>query len=242
MILTKHQKVGSTITDPTSNLSVIGVFQIAEEAVTELMGDLKIDGITAKREYNAVWVFAKNKTEIYKSLAWNEEYTVNCFISKTTLAFICIDVAIKNRSDELCAYSKLELCALDLQSGKIRKVTTVGVSDQTEIHPPLADVAYTRFTTEDLPEADKVKVKYTNIDFVGHTNNKEYVRFILDTYSVRELEEKPVREMEIIYNNQSYENDILSVYKGGFQGTDILEIKKDDKTIVQCKILRGHSE
>ena len=59
MKLIKHQKVSSAITDSMANLSVIGMFQITEEAVTELTGELNIDGITAKREYNAVWVFTK---------------------------------------------------------------------------------------------------------------------------------------------------------------------------------------
>ena len=54
MKLIKHGKVSSCMTDPLANLSVIGCFQIAEETVTELMGRLKIDGITVKKAYNAV--------------------------------------------------------------------------------------------------------------------------------------------------------------------------------------------
>ena len=48
MKLIKHEKVNSCMTDPLANLSVIGCFQIAEETVTELMGKLKIDGITVR--------------------------------------------------------------------------------------------------------------------------------------------------------------------------------------------------
>ena len=48
----KHEKANSCMTDPLANLSVIGCFQIAEETVTELMGKLKIDGITVKKAYN----------------------------------------------------------------------------------------------------------------------------------------------------------------------------------------------
>lgn len=53
MELTKTDRVNSYITDPLANLSVIGTFQIAVYAVTELMGSLKIDGLTVKKEYNA---------------------------------------------------------------------------------------------------------------------------------------------------------------------------------------------
>lgn len=242
MELIKHQKVGSSIADPLANLSVMGIFQIAEEAVTELMGELRIDDIVAKREYNAVWVFAKSKTEIYKNIVWNEDYTVGCFISKITRASISIDVGIKNTSDELCSYTRVELCALDLQSGRIRKVSTVGVDDSIETHAPLADISFTKFDSKGLPEADTVKVKYTNIDFAGHTNNKEYIRFMLNTYSAQALQERPIREIEVVYINQSFENDVLTVHKGSFGDKDILEVRKEDIAVVKCEIVRGSFE
>ncbi len=242
MKLIKHQKVSSAHTDSMANLSVIGIFQIVEEAVTELMGELNVDDITTKREYNAVWVFAKNKVKIYQNIAWNEEYTVICSISKIARMSICIDIGIKNKSDELCAYSRVELCALDLQTGGIRKVSTVGVNDGMKTETPLADISFTRFVTTDLPETERIRVRYASIDFAGHTNNKEYIRFMLNTYSVRELETRPIREMEVMYLSQSYENDILTVRKGSFQNKDIILIQKEDKIIVKSEIVRSSYE
>ena len=92
------------MTDPLANLSVIGCFQIAEETVTELMGNLKIDGITVKKAYNAVWVFAKSKLKVLSNIAWNEQYAVIGFISKVMHVSIYIDVEIKNKSDECCRW------------------------------------------------------------------------------------------------------------------------------------------
>ena len=101
MKLIKHGKVSSCMTDPLANLSVIGCFQIAEETVTELMGRLKIDGITVKKAYNAVWVFAKSKLKVISNIAWNEQYTVVGFISKVTHVSIDIDVEIKSKTEVL---------------------------------------------------------------------------------------------------------------------------------------------
>lgn len=88
MKLIKHEKVNSCMTDPLANLSVIGCFQIAEETVTELMGKLKIDGITVKKAYNAVWVFAKSKLKVFGNIAWNEQYTVVGMIPVNISSFI----------------------------------------------------------------------------------------------------------------------------------------------------------
>ncbi len=230
------------MTDPLANLSVIGCFQIAEETVTELMGKLKIDGITVKKAYNAVWVFAKSKLKVLSNIAWNEQYTVVGFISKVTRVSIDIDVEIKNESDEICAYLRVELCALDLQSGKIRRVSTVGVDDSIQTEAPETDLSFSKFDAENLPEVAQVKIKYTNIDFAGHTNNKEYIRFILNTYSVRELEERPIKEMDIVYVNQTYENDILTVQKNSDKDRDIIAIQKDGNYIVKSEIVRSYSK
>lgn len=242
MKLIKHEKVNSCMTDPLANLSVFGCFQIAEETVTELMGELKIDGITVKKEYNAVWVFVRSKLKVLYNIPWNEQYTVVGFISKITHVSIDIDVAIKNSSDKLCAYLRVELCALDLQSGKIRRVSTVGVDDGIQAQTPETDLSFSRFDAVNLPVAEQVKIKYTNIDFAGHTNNKEYIRFILNSYSVRELEERPIKEMDIVYVNQTHENDILTVQKESDNNRDVIAIQKDGNYIVKSEILRSDSK
>ncbi len=242
MELIKRQKVAASLTDFNANLSVLGTFQIVEDALTEFMGELKIDGLTAKRVYNAVWVFAKTKIKFLKTIAWNNEYTVTCFISKISNVTINIDVGIKNSSGELCAYSRTELCTLDLETGKIRKVSTVGVDDGIRAETPLTDISFAKIDAENLTVAEKVCVGYTNIDYAVHTNNKEYVRFILNTYSLREMALRPIRELEIVYANQSFETDLLTVLKGCRDDKDVFVIQKDDKIIVKCEILRDGGE
>lgn len=238
MKLEKKRKVSASLTDFAANLSVLGMLRIAEDSITEFMGDLKIDGLTAKREYNAIWVFAKTKIKFIKDIVWNDEYTVTCFLSKISNVTINIDVGIKNACDELCAYSRTELCALDLESGRIRKVSTVGVDGSMQTEEPLTDISFNKIDAENLPVVEQVKVRYTSIDYAVHTNNKEYVRFMLDTYSVREMANCHIREIEIVYMNQSYEGDLLTVRKGSCADKDVFVIQKEDKIIVKSEILR----
>lgn len=237
MELAKRQKVSASMTDSRANLSVSGIFQLVEDAVTELMGELKIDGLTAKREYNAVWVFVKNRIKFLKSVAWNEEIVIRSFVSAKSRASISIDVTVKNKTGDICAYARVLLCALDLQSGRIRKVDTVGVGEQVAVAVPEFDVRFAKIPDTDLPEAASVQVGYTSIDFSRHTNNKAYVRFILDTYSVSQLESKRIEEMEVIYVNQSYENDVLTIRKGSFGTKDIVVLQCGDKVVVKSEIL-----
>jgi len=239
MKLVKQQKIAASLTDHNADLSVLGALGIAEDAVTEFMGDLEIDGLTVKKKYGAIWVFVKTKMKFLKTVSWHDECSVTCFFSKISNATIDIDVGIKNAEGELCVYSRTELCALDMESGRIRKVSTVGVGEDLRAEAPLSDMCFSRIDAEGLPEKERVKIGFTNIDYAGHTNNKEYVRFVLNTYSVAEMVARPIREMETVYVNQSFEGDILALHKGSSGSKDVFEIRKDDKVIVKCEILRG---
>lgn len=239
MIYNKCGSVGSDMIDAGTNLSVTGAFRIIENAVTEMMAQLKIDGITVKKLYNAMWVFTKNRIKFLKPLAWGELFTVDCFITGFSLVKLNVETAIKNAQNEIIAYSKVELCALDLETGRIRKTSTVGLDDSFERHPSLTEVEFTRFDDAELPLIESVTVRSTNIDFSRHTNNVEYLRFVLNTYTVQELLDRPVKEIEVCYINQSYENDELQVYKSTNANADTIAIRKQDKTIIKCEILRA---
>ena len=66
--------------DSGAKLSPLALLQLEEDAVTELMGDLHIDGLTAMREYNAMWVFVKNTVPGFHRPAWREEYELRSFV------------------------------------------------------------------------------------------------------------------------------------------------------------------
>ncbi len=237
MIYTKKQKVTASMSCSDECLSVFGIFQVVEDALTELTGELKIDGLTEKEKYNAFWVFAKNRVKIFKKLKWNEEFTVSCFISYKSIAKLNFDVVAKNTNNQLVFYARVEACALDISTQRIRKLTTVGVDENMLADTPLMEIEFCKFDYENLPLIEQVRVRSTNIDMSHHTNNLEYLRFILNTFSVSELETKPIKEMEVIYANQSFENDVLNVHKATVQNKDVLMLEKGNKPIVKCEIV-----
>lgn len=232
----KH-KIFSCFIDTKANLSVMGAFQIIQDAITELTGEHKFDGITLKEKYNAFWVFTKTRVKFIKNVVWNEEIDVRAFISYISVAKMNVDVEMKDKFGNIISYSRTEMCALDLDTQRIRKISTVGVTeDVLEKQVPM-EILFTKFEGSELPIVDNIKVKYTNIDFSHHTNNLEYVRFIMNTYTVEEVEQRGIKEVEIIYANQSFENDVLDIRKSGFENKDLIVLEKDGKPVVKCEIV-----
>ena len=238
MIYTRQQLVTSTNVGADAKLSVMGLFGVVEAGITEGMGALKIDGLTLRHKYNAFWVFTKNRIKILKLQTWGEIFTVESFVSSISSAKLTIDTALKTTQGEIVAYSRCEMCALDVDTGRIRRTSTVGVDENVVAELPQMDVEFDKFDDVDLPLVETVTVRSTNIDFSKHCNNVEYLRFVLNTYPVAELINRPIREIEVCYVSQSYEGDTLAVHKQISDSCDVVSIKKDGQTVIKCLIVR----
>ena len=77
-MLIKRDRLPASFCGADVKLSVIGAFRIVEDLITELMGDLRIDGVTCMREYDAMWVFVRNRIEMPQQIGWMETYTAKC--------------------------------------------------------------------------------------------------------------------------------------------------------------------
>ena len=237
MTFTKTQKIGASMVGSGAKLSAIGTFQIVQDAVTDFMGELKIDGITVKRKFNAFWVFVKTRVKFFKTLAWSEECTVTAFISSMSLAKMCVDVKVSGSDKSTAFYARVELCVLDISTQRIIKLSAVGVEKSMLSDETALDIIYGKFDEIDVPLFEKVKVRSTNIDHSHHTNNLEYLRFIMNTYSVEEIEKRVMKEMEVVYASQSYENDELDVLKIQKTDRDFIVLQKDNKPVIKCEIV-----
>ena len=238
MIYTKQHVVTSIHVGADAKMSVMGLFGVVESAITECMGVLHIDAITVKRDYNAFWVFTKNRIKILKPLTWGEPFCVESYVSSLSSAKVVIDTALKTQQGEIAAYSSCEMCVLDISTGRIRRTSTVGIDETFVVEQPQMTVDFAKIDDTDMPLLETVTVRSTNIDYSQHCNNVEYLRFLLNTYSVNELVNSPIREIEVCYVSQSYEGNELTIHKQSTDNRDTLSIKKDNQTVIKCVIVR----
>ena len=248
MKLIKKDRLPASYCGTDVKLSVMGAFRIVEDMVTEIMGDLKIDGVTCMKEYGAMWVFVRNRIEIPQRIEWMEEYTVTSYISSFSRVKLFIDTVMTRQDGSVALASRLELCAVDLETGKIRKAETVGVGEKTPPEDKMTDIEYSRvkpIRTAGSEEGllDEVLVRSTDIDYCYHTNNISYVRYIMNQYDTSDLTARPVKAIEIQYAAQTHEGDLLKVYacempEDQAENTDAFAVELDGRTAVTCQITR----
>ena len=237
MKLIKTDRLAASSCGADVKLSVEGAFRIVEDMVTELMGDQHIDGVTCMREYGGMWVFVRNRIEMPQQLAWMEEYTVTSYISSFSKIRLYIDTVIRKADGSVALKSRLELCAVDLETGKIRKSESVGVGEKTPAEEPMFEIAYTKEKPVRGELIDEIEVRSTDIDYCHHTNNVAYVRYFVNQTGVDALIKHPVRTIEVQYAAQTHEGDILSVYRCSSEN-EAFVIEQDGAKVVSCIITR----
>jgi acyl-CoA thioesterase FadM len=230
MKLIKHSTLAASLCDATVGLSVAGAFGIVEDLVTEMMGQLHIDGVTCMREYGAMWVFVRNRIEMRKPLKWMDTYVAECCISSFTGVKLVIDTVLK-KENEIAVASRLELCAVDLETGKIRRCDTVGVGENTPPEATEIDIKFCRDRFEAVKLLEEISVRSGDIDFCRHTNNISYVRYLINQFTVKELAQTPVTAVEIQYAGQTFEGDTLQIYSCG---ENRFTIMKNGTAAVNC--------
>lgn len=233
-----HDIVFASDCDSKSKLSIIGTINKIENYICDFFYRNKVDGLTLKRTIGCAWMYTKNKVNFFKTIDWNTKFAAKCFVSKITSATIVVDtVFIQNK--EIAIYAKTEICLIDLVTNKIRRIDKLNLIKKSMHGSSIYDFEFDRFdTTAKSSKVDELVVKSTSIDYLNHTNNVEYVRFLINTYSVEELLKSPIREFEIHYLGQAKETETLLVLKQAKENTDYLTITHEDKTYIKCKITK----
>ena len=235
MIYKKQSYVAGNMCDGKLKMSVIAADELVENAVTELMGDLGIDGIVTKEKYNAMWLIAKNNIRFMRRPDWRGRFDVSCWVSKHTSVKLNIDTLVTSEDGEILLTARTELCALDLETARICKTEAVGFRSDMLHEERLDGLEFSRLPKSGDP-IESVTVRSTSLDYCYHTNNVEYVRFMLNTYPVQHFKTHEPAQVEIHYASQSYEGEQLDIEKLSGENGDDFIIRRNGDTITSCRM------
>ena len=236
MIFENKDRVLGSDCDTNASLSILGAFNKIQDNVCIFFGSLNIHQVELKTKHNSVWLYTKNSLKFLKSLEWNEEFTVKCFFSSITPAKMIVDTAFINKNNEIAVYSKIEAVLYDLGTQRLKRTTELGISSDI-CEKPLLDYEILKINDDASTWCDEIKVRLTNLDYSIHTNNVEYIRFILNSYKLEDLSKKEIKEISINYINQSYEGQTLDIYKETVNNIDTFTIKCNGTNIVKATIV-----
>lgn len=197
--------------DPAMSLEFI--FGMVQDAVTMEYGAMGCDNTTLKREFNAMWVFSKNRIRVYSRPKWNETVNVYSRVVKCGRLAAYIQTDIRSESGELLVESMVECCVIDRDSYRFVRLEKLPFVPSAEEG---ADTAFNFFTL-DAEYVYDFKVLSSITDMSHHMNNAKALVPLLDSLSLIELDSLYAHPFEISvkYISQAMYGTELSLYRGG---------------------------
>ena len=235
----KEHEITYSEVDKDVKLGVVNSMNLAQDMMTTYFKTIGSDNYTVKKNDNAAWVVAKNNIHFYRRPYWLEKLRVSSNITLIKKIRLGLETVFKNENDEVQFIVSQEICPIDLDTRKVKKIETISFPDDMEAEEPTIIESFSKLNTEfgDKDMVYKYTIRATDIDFSNHTNNVSYIRLIMNSIQSDYWDDKDIINFEIHFINESKENEKLFIYKNELQNNQIeFLITNEEKEVVRAKI------
>lgn len=200
---------------------------------------LGIDDFALLENDNALWVVSKTKVKIDRLPKWNDEISIRTWPmgAEGVRCNRCYQII---KDGEVYINAITEWVIIDADTHHLRKIEETSYPKDIDwITEKSIEERFRRFR-DDFTEEDFIYsrlVRSSDIDVTHHTNNVTYITMLLDTFSISELEEMTIKEIEVSYLNESFEGETLLIYRKEREDGIYFSIKKEDGKVVLMAFL-----
>lgn len=238
-VFEQNIKVLASQIDLKTEMGLVQSLCIIQDNMCEYFKDLKCDGITLIPQCGCFFVVTKTKVHFNKFAKWLDVFKVSTELFDTSRIVVNLEtIFTDNDSGEVFVTCHQELCAMDKESRKLRMINTTPFPSDLDCKSNDVGKVFSRFavdySSEDL--VDTVVVKNVNIDMYRHTNNVEYVKFIMSTFNIDFVLGNDITDFEIYYVSESKLGDKLDIYRKNIDDEIYFEIRREEVVCVRAKL------
>ena len=182
----------------------------------------------------------KTKIRFNSTIKWMDNIVLETDLCKETGIRLNIFNNILDTSGKILVEGIQEICAVDSETRKVRTVESTVLPKGIEIdETTIPNLKFVKFD-EELGEEyfrKNILIDSRNIDFFGHTNNVEYARFMLSTFTGEDVRNISPKEFEIHYIAESREGETLSIYRKDLDDSYYFEIKSGERVVSKAMLI-----
>lgn len=236
--LEKEEVLLSSKLDYAGKLKTAGLFDLFMDLAAEHAEYLGV-GYKTMLARRAFWLAIRTRVRIYRTPELQDKVKVRTWPGKPGMVK-CDRFYSLTMDGETLAEGRTEWVAQNVDDGRVLKTVDFGYPlDLTPLPERVCDGPFTRF--KERPDPADLLTSYTvgsrDIDTGRHMNNVAYVRMLMGTFSVAELERMDIAEVEIAYSAACREGEKLAVYRRrDEEGYHFLVQKPDGTTAVQMAV------
>ncbi len=224
--------------DRSGCLGILEIPMIVQDTLTEYFGNLGSDNRILREQDQAGWVITKTRIQFGTLPFWQTKLQIQAYCVRRDAVRVVVEVRAADEEGNTAFTGVVENCAIDLQTRKIRRVSSVSypldamiressVGATFEKHPPV--FAETDWVAE-------TQVHWFDIDFTRHTNNTRYINYMLYTLDADFLNRIRFTGMEFHYVQESREGEHLAISRNAGDGVLNFLIRRGDDDILWARM------
>jgi len=228
-------KVLSSQTDMNIQMGLFQALAIAQDNMCEFFRDIGCDGMNMIPKCNCFFVMLKSKIHFDDFVNWLDKYSVRTDLVNKSKLRVDVETEFLDSDGNRFAVCTQELCAMDNTSRTLRSLDTTALPEDIELSK-VQTLVFDKMTFDLADnEPDKIHVvDLMNIDLYKHTNNLEYIRFMLSMLDMDFAINNTITDFEVHYICESRYGDKLKLYKCVEPGRILFEIVRDEKVITKA--------
>lgn len=237
LVFQQDRKVSSAFIDSSVKMGIAQTVLMIQDNLTELFGKIKCDGVTYREQFNVFWVFTRTKVHFNKRPSWTDRINAKTYpVSNSGLRTNVNTVLSSADGDELVT-ANMEACVLDLENHRPVRLNTL-TYPQSDFPEPCFVDPFEKFSVEygDEDFVYEQKIRSQNIDMSKHMNNNEYIKFALNIFDTDFLLTHEPKNLEVHYNGESKENQVLKIFSKQIDGEWFIKITESNRNVFEMKI------
>ena len=200
-------------------------------------------GYRDMKERNTTWVLSRMRIRIDSYPLWDDTIRMETWPSGVDKLFALRDFRIWNSQGEQIGVASTAWLILDIKTHRLIRPKEALEHFKLIVHPE--QVFEESLEKIDVPEALKPlnlhRVKFSDLDIVGHVNNVKYMEWCIDALNSREKSDREIREFEINFSKEALFGDEIEIagLEVSEKDTRFLALRKaDNKEIIRARMLR----
>ena len=236
---TKDIIIGTSKCDAEGKLALTAPFTLFQDAASEHAEILGV-GFADMQKRASFWTTVRTRLHFYGKPAIMDNVQVETWPCPPG-ATRCDRAYRLRRNGETLIEGKPEWCVFDLEKKSVKPVAEAGFRedmeyiDETVLPGPYARFRH-NFADEDCAHVHIVRT--SDIDVGRHMNNVAYLRAIIDSFRVAELEQMNVTEMEIMFMMPCFEGEELQIMRRKTEFGYEFGVRRPDKRYAALALMK----
>lgn len=204
-------KIKSYEADPSGNVRICSIFNYFQEVAGNHAANLNV-GFDEMHKKGFFWVLSRIKINIHNLPLWGDEIKITTWPKGIDKLFALRDFIIKDISGKELIAGTSAWLVVDDQKFRLHKIEELGVpipdnDGKFSIREALDKIK----PFENTPQHAIHEIKFSDIDFVYHTNNTRYPSLIMDCYDPVYHKNNSLESIQINYLEQLRFGDTLEI-------------------------------